>query len=254
MKDDLQSKIRNDFSKVVDAYSKYRRDYINKTYDLIYKFCPNRKSNVLDVGCGTGLVTNHLANFYDNVTGTDKSQEMLNVAKKTCPGNVSYIMANAEDLPFKDNSFDLVTVAAAYHWFDYDRAGKEIHRVLKPDGRLCVFWKYAPGNFSGYLPEFAIKNLHKFISDIPHANKESLSTGIFLRVGFSRVNIKKFDFDDVYSRQEILGYIQSHSTLNLLDDRQKEEYKKLNEESVSQYLINDEYTFKSNMEMLFIEK
>jgi ubiquinone/menaquinone biosynthesis C-methylase UbiE len=246
-------KIRNDFSKIASAYSKYRRDYIDKVYDLIYKFCPDKKSNVLDVGCGTGLVANHLAGYYNQVTGTDKSREMLDIAKSLGRDNTSFIVSPTEQLPFENNSFDLVTAAAAYHWFDHDKAGKEIYRVLKPKGKLCVFWKYAP-KISGYLPEFALENLRKFVSDIPKTNKELVSENTFLRVGFSKINDEEVDFDDAYSKEEILGHIQSHSTFNLLDDAQKEQYKKLNEKSVGRYLVDGKYIFKSRMEMWFVEK
>jgi len=248
------TQVRNDFSKVVGAYTKYRRDYIDKVYELIYSFCPDRESNVLDVGCGTGFVTNHLAGYYKHITGTDKSQEMLEVAKSVGPDNTSFVIASTEELLFENDSFDLATAAAAYHWFDYDKAGKEIYRVLKPNGKLCVFWKYAPGDFGGYLPEFAIENLRHFVSDIPKTNKEPISRDVFLRVGFTKVDVKEFDFDDPYSKEEILGYIQSHSTFNLLNDEQKEEYKKLNEESVGKYLKDDKFIFKSRMEIWFIEK
>lgn len=246
--------IRNDFSQIVGAYAKYRRDYIDKVYNLIYSFCPNQESNVLDVGCGTGFVTNHLAGYYKHVTGTDRSREMLEVAKSSAPNNTSFVVASTEQLPFGNSSFDLVTAAAAYHWFDYDKAGKEIYRVLKPNGKLCVFWKYAPGNFNGYLPEFAVENLRQFVSGVPKTNQEPISKDIFTRVGFSKIDVKEFDFDDPYSKEEILGYIQSHSTFNLLDDKQKEEYKKLNEKSVDAYLTDGKFIFKSRMEMWFIEK
>ncbi len=250
----METKIRNDFSKVAGAYAKYRRDYVDKVYENIYSFCPDKESNVLDVGCGTGFVTNHLAGYYKHVTGTDKAHEMLKVAQDSALENTSFVLASAEKLPYKDGSFDLVTAGAAYHWFDYEKAGKEIFRVLKPKGKLCVFWKYAPGEFSGYLPRFAIENLKRIVSDIPNTNKEPISKKIFIKAGFSKVYDEEFDFDDIYTSEEILGYIQSHSTFNLLDDQQKEEYKKLNEERVGQHLIDGKFFFPSRMEMFFVEK
>ncbi len=246
--------IRNDFSKVVDAYAKYRRDYIDEVYDLIYSFCPEKDSKVLDVGCGTGFVANHLAKYYRHVVGLDKSAEMLEVAKRTGPENTSFYLAPAEALPLESESVDLVTAAAAYHWFDYDKAGKEIYRVLKPLGKMCVFYKFAIGDFNGYLPVFAAKNLKLFIPEIPHTNKEIITDEVFLRNGFSRVRVEEFDFDDIYTKEEILGYIQSHSTFNLLSDSQKEEYKKLNEKSVEEYLGNGKFVFKARMQLWFIEK
>src|SRR3989344_1857331 len=229
---------RNNFSKIASVYAKYRRDYIDRVYDLIYSFCPDKESDVLDVGCGTGFVTNHLAHYYKYVTGVDKSREMIKVAQKSALGNTHFVVASIEQLPFENNSFNLVTAGAAYHWFDYDKAGKEILRVLKNEGKLCVFWKYSSikieGYAPGYLPQFAVENLRHLVKDIPHTNKEEISKEVFLRTGFAKVDVKEFDFDDVYSKEEILGYIQSHSTFNLLGDEQKEEYKKLNEACVNE--------------------
>ncbi len=245
--------IRNDFSKVADFYVKYRLDYPDRAYELIYSFCPSKDAKVLDVGCGTGIVTNHLATNYKDITGTDKDQAMVDLAK-TGNKEVNFITSKTEKLPFEDGTFDLVTVAAAYHWFDYDLAGKEIYRVLKPDGKLCVFWKYDRNKSTGYLPPFASENLKKFVSVVPKSNKEAISAGIFKRVGFSKVEEEEFDFDDTYTKDEIQGYIQSHSTMNLLTDEQKKEYIELNAQTVDGHLENSQFIFKSGMMMYFIEK
>ena len=249
-----QPRVRNSFSNVIDAYKKYRRDYPEKTYDLIHEFCPDVSAKVLDLGCGTGIATNHLALYYDTVVGTDREESMVEAAREGAVANATFIATSSEKLPFEDSSFDLVTVASAYHWFDYDRAGKEIYRVLKPNGKLCVFWKNGNGKSKNYLPSFAYENLKKFITDIPSANKEKLSDAIFLRVGFIKVDDEEFDFEDIYSKEEILGYIQSHSTFNLLDEAQKIEYMKLNEASVDQHLTGNRYVFDSRMAIFFVEK
>src|SRR5579871_5851972 len=78
-----------------------------------------RFSNAIDVGCGTGLSTKALRTIADSVVGTDVSQEMLDLAEQQ-PG-VSYCCCRAEELPFPDASFDLMTVALAFHWLDRPR-------------------------------------------------------------------------------------------------------------------------------------
>ncbi len=254
MEQKTQTQVRNDFSKIIDAYQKYRRDYPDKTYKLIYDFCSDKNAKVVDLGCGTGIVTNHLAGYYRNVIGVDRDLKMIEVVKERQSENISFIQANVENLPFENDSVDLATAGAAYHWFDYDKAGKEIFRVLKPDGKLCVFWKYARDkNSRGYLPNFAADNLKKFIPEISRTN-EPISADIFSKVGFSQIHNEEFDFDDFYTKEEILGYIQSHSTFNLLDDKQKKEYIELNARSVDNYLVDGKFTFESRMTMWFISK
>lgn len=247
-----QRQIRNDFSKLIDAYQKYRRNYPDEAYKLIYDFCPNKEAKVIDIGCGIGITTNHLAQYYKEIIGVDKETKMISVAEKNRSENVSFVKAYAENLPFENNSFDLATIGAAYHWFDHDKAGKEIYRILKPSGKLCVFWKSGRG-FRFYLPKFAFDNLKKFVPDIKSTN-EQFSESVLSRVGFSNIRYEEFDFNDFYSKEEILGYIQSHSTFNLLDDKEKEEYIKLNAESVDNYLTDGQFIFESFMVMYFAEK
>ena len=253
MNDNSNKNIRNDFSKLIDSYSKYRRDYPEKAYELIYSLCPSLDAKILDVGCGTGIVTKHLFSHYKNITGTDKEIAMIDVAKNNNK-DIEFIVAKTEELPFDDETFDLVTVAAAYHWFDFDLAGKEIFRVLKPNGKFCVFWKMDRSKSRNYLPQFAYDNLIKLISIIPKLNREPISDEIFTRVGFSKITKEEFDFEDTYTKEEILGYVQSHSTFNLLGDEQKEEYIKLNERSVDQYLKDGIFTFEQLLRMYYVEK
>jgi SAM-dependent methyltransferase len=157
-------------------------------------------------------------------------------------------------MPFETGTFDLVTAASAYHWFDYGAAGKEIYRVLKPEGKLCVFWKHQRDKTFANLPIFAYNNLKKFVSDVPRSNKGPIREQLFLNAGFTKVRLEEFNFDEVYSVEEVLGYIQSHSTYNLLDAEQKKAYMDLNREAVGQHLTEGIFIFQYKMVMYFVEK
>jgi ubiquinone/menaquinone biosynthesis C-methylase UbiE len=91
----------------------------------------------LDVACGTGQSTLALKEVASQVVGTDTSREML--AQATREAGVRYVEAPAEDLPFADDSFCLVTVALALHWFERSRFLTEVRRVLDPGGWLVVY-------------------------------------------------------------------------------------------------------------------
>ena len=100
--------------------------------------------SVLDVACGTGTLLALLAACTGpdgRAVGIDMSEEMLEKGRnKVKMSQVEFIHANAEDLPFEDESFDRVTASLAIH--EMNRAGRanalaEMHRVLKPGG-FCV--------------------------------------------------------------------------------------------------------------------
>ena len=88
--------------------------------------------NVLDVACGTGDMMVRLAEQGCTVTGVDISEEMLEVARLKAKG-ARFMVADAEHLPFEDNSFDTVTCAFGVRNFVHLEKGlSEMMRVLKP--------------------------------------------------------------------------------------------------------------------------
>lgn len=97
-----------------------------------------KKDRVLDLGCGDGLNVGVLKKVgVKRVTGIDISPELLSIAKKENK-HAKFYLASAEKLPFKANSFDVVFVDSVFHHFmRYERALKEIKRVLAKGGRLC---------------------------------------------------------------------------------------------------------------------
>ncbi|MDY0189993.1 MAG: class I SAM-dependent methyltransferase [Desulfuromonas sp.] len=101
-------------------------------------------SQILDIGCGTGLLTVRIAEQHPqvNVVGIDASKPMIAVAdKKRASHNCHFQQALGEDLPFPDAHFDLVTSALFFHHIDRElkqRTLQEIRRVLKPGGMLLI--------------------------------------------------------------------------------------------------------------------
>jgi ubiquinone/menaquinone biosynthesis C-methylase UbiE len=100
-------------------------------------------ARVLDVGCGAGHLSFAVAAKAGAVVAADLSPEMLAAvaaeAKRRGLDNLATQQASAEALPFADASFDAVcTRFSAHHWADVRRGVAEMHRVLKPGGRLIV--------------------------------------------------------------------------------------------------------------------
>lgn len=102
---------------------------------------PLDEMDVLDFGCGTGQWTTLLAAIGRSYRGTDISERMLDTARKLYP-QFRFHKISGNQLPFPDNSFDLVSSIAVLHHNNYvDQAClvEEIKRVLRPNGWLISF-------------------------------------------------------------------------------------------------------------------
>ncbi|KAI7773786.1 hypothetical protein LA080_009882 [Diaporthe eres] len=99
--------------------------------------------HVLDVGCGPGNITSHIAEIVGDkgsVVGIDPSKERITLAQDIKTPNLSFHVGRAEDLSqFASGSFDIVYVNSTFHWVeDQPAAVKEFSRVLKSGGRLGI--------------------------------------------------------------------------------------------------------------------
>lgn len=94
---------------------------------------------VLELGAGTGKLTERLVALGHDVIATDPDVDMLDLLSARVPGATVH-EGTAEAIPASDRSVDVVIAAQAFHWFDHDRAMPEIARVLKPRGHLAVTW------------------------------------------------------------------------------------------------------------------
>jgi len=97
---------------------------------------------ILDVGCGSGIVTRDIARLTKGkVVGIDGSEDMIEVAKDILKvfKNVELRVGNAENLPFEDNTFNLVTCNLVLMWADNpQKVANEMARVVKPGGKVLA--------------------------------------------------------------------------------------------------------------------
>lgn len=94
---------------------------------------------ILDIGCGTGRLTAdlHARAATARITAVDRSWTMVREARHHLPAAIGVAEADAVRLPFEADTFDAVFSTATFHWVpDHPRLFAEIHRVLRPGGRL----------------------------------------------------------------------------------------------------------------------
>lgn len=104
----------------------------------------NTTIRMLDVGCGDGAIELFIERLLPHwqVEGIDISEKSIARAKEKQLHKAHFSLYNGREIPFEDNSFDVVFIAAVLHHIDFSlHAGllKEILRVLKPGGRLYLF-------------------------------------------------------------------------------------------------------------------
>lgn len=131
-----------------------KHDFVAEYGKGLLEFVPqNAKQTILDLGCGTGILTAQLSELCDEIVGVDGSQNMVDKAKEEF-GNIEFKVCDALALPF-EGEFDVVFSNAVFHWLsDHDALLKNIHKALKPQGLLvCEFG--ASGNIATIENAFA---------------------------------------------------------------------------------------------------
>src|ERR1044071_3550840 len=107
--------MKDNFSKQSIAYAKYRPTYPQELYDFILSKVEKRDA-AWDCGTGNGQTAKELSKYFKKVFATDISEKQIQNAHAV--ENIFYSMQPAEQTNFSDNTFDLVTVSQALHWFD----------------------------------------------------------------------------------------------------------------------------------------
>lgn len=131
----------------------------------------NHSKAILDLGCGTGYCLPLLSEKYQtqNVTGADLSQGMLDYAQSHYP-LFKYEMADAENLPFKDNQYDLIFSNFAVQWCDrFSQVLAEIFRCLAPGGKL-VLSTLADGTLQELKQAWAQADDYQHVNDFEPAS------------------------------------------------------------------------------------
>jgi len=150
--------MKDNFSAQAVEYAAFRPDYPDSLVQYVLARTP-RCETAWDCGTGNGQLAVKLAPHFTTVHATDISDAQL--ARAAPRSNIFYKREPAENTDFADKSFDLITVAQALHWLDFEPFYAEVYRTLKDDG-LFVATGYA---LFCVDPEIDLV-LHQFYTDI----------------------------------------------------------------------------------------
>ncbi|MHB8124974.1 MAG: malonyl-ACP O-methyltransferase BioC [Desulfitobacteriaceae bacterium] len=154
-----KAQVQKNFGKYAVTYDQYAVVQKEMARELLDKIRRTGRyfQNILEIGCGTGFLTELLANEYPEarITATDIAPEMIVVAKEKLAvfSNIKYLVADGEnllmleDVTFDKLSFDLIVSNVVFQWFtDYTAAFRQFHSYLEPGGYL-IFSTLGAGTF-----------------------------------------------------------------------------------------------------------
>ena len=141
--EELHARVQSQFGSNAQSYVHSTVHSTGEDLELLFRLAqPTAEMCVLDVATGGGHTALRFASAVKEVVATDLTQAMLIAAQNHIlpqATNVRFELADAEQLPFNDGSFDLVTCRiAAHHFHDIFRFVQESARVLKLGGKLIV--------------------------------------------------------------------------------------------------------------------
>jgi len=134
------------FSGKADVYQKARPSYAQAMLDFIaQKWQIGNGSMVADIGSGTGILTRQLLGLGARVYAVEPNADMRAKAEEMLGDNPNFVsvIGTAEQTGLPDHSFQLVTAASAFHWFDAERFKLECERILLPGAPVVLAWNKA---------------------------------------------------------------------------------------------------------------
>ncbi len=204
------SSFKDHFSTQSSDYSKYRPDYPQELYDFILAEVKKREA-CWDCGTGNGQAAIVLSNYFEKVYATDPSAEQLKNA--TQKNNIEYRIASAESSTLSDNSIDLITVAQALHWFDFDKFYAEVRRVAKP-GALLAVWSYEKCMIDDETDKVFLHFYNGILGNYWAPERKYVEQAYStIPFPFSEVKEKVFYMKKKWNLQDFMGYLSTWSAV-----------------------------------------
>lgn len=204
------SSFKDHFSTQSSDYSKYRPDYPQELYDFILSELKERKT-AWDCGTGNGQAAIILSEYFEKVYATDPSAEQIKNA--SFKKNIEYRIASAENSTLHDKSIDLITVAQALHWFDFDKFYSEVRRVSKPNALLAI-WSYETCQIDAEIDKIFSRIYKEILVEYWALERRHVENAYRdIPFHFNDVKEKIFQMKKQWNLDDFMGYLSTWSAV-----------------------------------------
>jgi SAM-dependent methyltransferase len=200
--------MKDNFSTQSDQYRQFRPSYPADLFDFVYQHCPAFEQ-AWDCGTGNGQAALELAKRFQKVQASDISSAQL--AQAPVHERIVYRQQAAEKTDFPDQSFDLICVAQAIHWFDFEAFYAEVRRTLQPGGLLAAIG-YGLSSSTIALDEVILHFYQNTVGpfwDLERKHVEQAYQSI--PFPFEEIECPCFSSDFEWTFAHLIGYLQTWS-------------------------------------------
>ena len=202
------------------SYNIYRPEYPEQLFNFISNQCEETEF-AWDCATGSGQAARGLSNYFNRILATDISEAQL--LQASAPKNVLFKIADAYNSGLMDSSVDLITVAQALHWFNFEKFYIEVKRILKPNGLIAV-WSYGLLNVDPQINSILYNYHDNIIGKFwPKERKHVVNGYKTLPFPFKMVDVPNFSIELDWTLEQFLGYLRTWSgTKRYCDELKKD--------------------------------
>ena len=201
---------KDHFSEKAAAYTRYRPTYPPALFAWLAGLTA-RHDLAWDCGCGNGQAAIGLAPYFRQVIGTDPSRQQIENA--VAHERIRYAVASAEESGLDSASVDLVVVAQALHWFDFERFYAEVRRAVRPGGVLAAI-SYGEVRVAGSADRIISRFYHEMIGPCWPPERRYVDDGYTtIPFPFPEVTAPPFAMEAEWTLEHLIGYLGTWSAV-----------------------------------------
>jgi SAM-dependent methyltransferase len=201
---------RNTFAEQACLYANARPRYPDSLFQWIAEQCVEH-GTAWDCATGNGQAAIGLARYFDRVQASDVSPEQI--AHAVQHPRIQYFVASAEMSGLPDRGVDLIAVAQALHWFEFEQFWSEVRRVAKPQAVFCA-WGYAWFESTPTVVEGLLEPFRKILSPYWASNNQILCNGYRtedIDFPFVRLAAPSFAIEVQWTLKQLMDYMMTWS-------------------------------------------